>query len=514
MHSQGGRGNPSHWLGKLTLALSFLAALSPGELATAQSFSNQQDYGSQFGEAWPNPAADSEAENWGQELEGVSAVLGNAGSAESSMADLEARVKKLEADAAKAKADADAKKKDDASKPTAKLSGRLHIDWWGFPADSPGINFIERGNTALDPQDTFQVRRARISVDGKIPDNMEYKIEMDFAVANNPVFKDLYIGWTELPLLGTVRVGNQKRPYGFDSLTSSRYLLFLERSLVTSATNPDERRLGIVSYGVSDDQQYNWRFGVFLQDDVQGDGTVRDDHYQMQFAARLANTIWWDEQSGGRGYCHLGVSSTVANPDGNAPNAGTEFNQARFETRPEGRSVNRWIDTGTIAGASWYESIGGEAVLNIGPFNCGAEYQNVWLQRETAFGRDLDFWGGYAWVAYLLTGEHYPLDRQTGTFTRLKPFENFFLVERCGGGVGGGWGAWQLVARYSHADFNDDDIAGGVGSSVTGGINWYWNAYAKMQFNYIYGRIDDRRAGGLLRDGDYQIAGCRFAIEY
>ena len=32
-------------------------------------------------------------------------------------------------------------------------------------------------------------------------------------------------------------------------------------------------------------------------------------------------------------------------------------------------------------------------------------------------------------------------------------------------------------------------MQGGVGESITFGLNWYWNSNARMQFNYIYGNI-------------------------
>ena len=63
----------------------------------------------------------------------------------------------------------------------------------------------------------------------------------------------------------------------------------------------------------------------------------------------------------------------------------------------------------------------------------------------------------------LLTGEHMPWDRKSGTLARIKPFQNFWLVDRCNGGRSAGWGAWQLAARWSHADYTDEDIFGGVG---------------------------------------------------
>ena len=75
-----------------------------------------------------------------------------------------------------------------------------------------------------------------------------------------------------------------------------------------------------------------------------------------------------------------------------------------------------------------------------------------------------------------------------------------------------GLGAWQVAARYSYADFNSFDIFGGKGESLTLGLNWYWNPYARVQFNYIHGTIEDSSAPGI--GGDYDIVGVRFMVDF
>ena len=72
-------------------------------------------------------------------------------------------------------------------------------------------------------------------------------------------------------------------------------------------------------------------------------------------------------------------------------------------------------------------------------------------------------------------------------------------------------------------DFNDDTIFGGRGLSHTLGLNWYWNAYSRVQFNAIYGEIDDAAISDgennndvipviPVQSGDYAILGMRFMI--
>jgi phosphate-selective porin OprO/OprP len=403
-----------------------------------------------------------------------------------------------------------------------KITGRVHVDSWNFPEDSAGVNEIETEDPAWSPQDRFGFRRLRFGVRGTLPANMEYRIEMEFAGGNQSEFRDAWLGWNELPLLQTLLVGNQKRPYGLDHLNSSRYNVFLERPFVIEAFNQDARRLGIASYGVSDNQRWNWRYGVYNQRLIQDEGVYVSDGLQLELAGRLANTIWYDETSGGRGYAHWALSGTWADPDGTGTSPPRATNEARFRTRPEARTTARWIDTGIIDGTEDYVMLGAEGVVNVGRMQLVGEYQNLWLDRVEGFGSQVHLHGGYFYVSYFLTGEHMPWSRKSGTLGRVKPFENFFLVDRCRHGVGRGLGAWQVAARYSYTDFNDANIWGGVGESFTLGLNWYWTPYARLQFNYIYGEIRDRDADNdestpqplNLVSGDYGIIGLRAMVDF
>jgi phosphate-selective porin OprO/OprP len=401
---------------------------------------------------------------------------------------------------------------------TMKVSGRIHADYWTFPENDADIDTLEGGPAG--PQARLGFRRMRFGVAGNLTANMEYKIEMEFAGGNDSEFRDAYLGWNELPFLQTVLLGNQKRPYGLDHLNSSRYNVFLERPFVIEGFNQDARRFGLQSYGVSENERWNWRYGVFNQRLIQDEGNYIGDNLQLEIAARLANTFWWDEVSDGRGYGHWAVSHSYASPDGENPNgdvAGTGpfANEARFRHRPEARSGTRWLDTGRIDGTNYYNLWGLEGVLNFGALQLVGEAQYINLQRDGGAGPDLDFWGGYVYASYFLTGEHMPWERDSGTLGRIKPFENFFLVDTACGRVGSGWGAWQVAARYSYADFNSGDIFGGIGEAMTLGLNWYWTANSRMQFNWIHGNIkDNRETRGVPLSGFYDILGARFMVDF
>ena len=412
--------------------------------------------------------------------------------------------------------------------PTISIGGRVHIDYWGFPESDPGINFIENEDVTHDPEDRWTFRRIRLEMDGTVPHNMIWRMQVDFAEPQDPEFKDAYLGWTGLPNNQTLILGNQKRPLGLAHLTSSRFTVFAERPLAVDTFNEDARRFGLAMYGHSDDESVGWIYGIYSLENIKDDGAFVGDSMQMGGYGRLWRSPWYDETSGGRGYWHMGIAGAVANPDGNAEfDQDENDNEGQFRTRPLARTTERWLDTGPIPGADWYELLAFESILNIGSFQLTGEYFFNALQRDAVvppggFGAPLNppldddffFHGGYLYAAYFLTGEFNPYDRTSGELARVEPYENFFLVERCRGGRGHGWGALQVALRYDYLDLTDGGVRGGVGNMVTGGLNWHWTPYSQVQTNVIWGDIAESGNAGPYEGGDFWIFGSRFMIDF
>jgi phosphate-selective porin OprO/OprP len=104
-------------------------------------------------------------------------------------------------------------------------------------------------------------------------------------------------------------------------------------------------------------------------------------------------------------------------------------------------------------------------------------------QRGMAAADNFDGW--YAQASWVLTGESRDYSSASGTFANPRPHENFSLE-------GGGWGAWEIAARYSDLDMNDNAGIAGAGVPVGGirggdqgittlGLNWYPNAVLKFE---------------------------------
>jgi phosphate-selective porin OprO/OprP len=87
-------------------------------------------------------------------------------------------------------------------------------------------------------------------------------------------------------------------------------------------------------------------------------------------------------------------------------------------------------------------------------------------------------------VSYFLTGEHRGYKKSGGRFTWAE-------VKKSLDPANGGWGAWQLAARYSGIDLRDSGLNGGVEKNVTVGINWHPFSNTRLMLNYVWADVDD-----------------------
>ena len=139
------------------------------------------------------------------------------------------------------------------------------------------------------------------------------------------------------------------------------------------------------------------------------------------------------------------------------------------------------IDTGNIQ-ADMLDILGLEFALIHGPFSVQGEFFQAFINRKNG-GGELQFNTFYVEASYFLTSEHRNYLTTNAAFGKIKPKKDF--------GKDGGWGAWEVAARYSCLDLNDDDISGGRLNNFSTGVNWYLNQYTRVIWNYVYINPDD-----------------------
>lgn len=369
-----------------------------------------------------------------------------------------------------------------------------------FQADGVAFNQdAANEQTFGEIQNGADFRRARLAAKAAIASNMNAFMQFDFGFPGRPTFTDVWVEWTELPVLGNVRVGQWKQPFSLEVVSSFRYTTFMERSSVFQPFTPF-RHLGVGFYDHSEDLRSTWAASLIRtgQDQFGGSISTRGGNGLVGRVTRLA---WWDEVSEGRSYLHLGGGYFLKAPP---------FRATRFRSIPEifvgeqrGADIGTacfaipgpfdgtpfFVDTLALLDVDRIHTFGAEALWVHGPLSVQSEAMAAIVDRSDNPTAALD--GMYVQVGWFLTGEHRPYDRVNGAIDRVKPFEDFFLV-RTDRGVEGGWGAWELALRYSHIDLNDANIRGGVMDNVTVGVNWYCNPYCKVVFNYIHSWTEPR----------------------
>ena len=372
--------------------------------------------------------------------------------------------------------------------PTITVNGVFQADVGWFQQDADSLARFGR------IQDGADFRRARLSAKGSVTLQTNYFMQFDFGFFGRPTFTDLWIEQTELPVVGTVRIGQWKQPFSLEVVSSFRYTTFMERSVLFQPFTPF-RHLGVGFYNHNDELTSTWAASVFRSGQDQFGGSISTDG-GWGTAERITWLPLWE--CDGEEYLHLGAAHFFNAPPRDLIN---------FRTIPEffiGANANGlvgtsgqpvpgahdgtpfFVATGPLA-VNAYNVVGGELLWVRGPWSLQSEAMVNFVSQPGGELRVLS--GAYAQAGCFLTGEHRPYDRKAGAIDRILPFHDFLT------GDAAGWGAWELAARFSYIDLNDGGIAGGSMIDYTAGLNWYWNRYTKVVFNYVAANPDHPTLG-------------------
>lgn len=395
------------------------------------------------------------------------------------------------------------------------VGGRYQFDGSAFSVDraiqtinTPGVGAPNHINTPYT--DGVDFRRARFRMDGTMYENIEFAAEFDFINSNNyftsatptapGIFPqnplptavtaptDLWWTFTHLPVIGNIRVGNQKEAIGFEHLVSSRFLPFMERSYNQDTFYGGSFNgfsPGISMFNTMWEDRGSWNIGVYKPAiNVFSYNNIDSDYAVTGRVTALPHYV--DE---GRGLTHLGFSASYR----------TGYNGVyRYRTRDAIRSgiSSTWpvpADTGNIlmSHQTWLNT---EVAAVRGPWTLQSEYlvdfsENVQTVNSTTgvAGPNLGtavYHGGYVQLLCFLTGENDRYSFERATFDRVIPYENFFLMPgECGNVFG--LGAWQVGARYNYLNLNSAGIDGGILHNFSAGLNWFLNPNMKVQFDYM-----------------------------
>lgn len=419
------------------------------------------------------------------------------------------------------------------------LGGRIQFDTGFFSND----DFLEQpvANGGIGSlRDSMQFRRARFRADGTLYDQIEYAFEFEFLNNNAvdfaqtpalatavPSATDLWIAFTKMPLLGTVKVGNQKNPIGFEHMESSRYLDFIERSfnqdLFYSPFN-NGFSPGISAANSVFDNRATWSTGVFGAN-MNANTNIFGYGLGPEYAYTFRSTMlpYWEQD--GRYMVHLGASIEFRDADDGRVRVRSRGN---VRNGPPGPFNSVYADTTSLLADS-QSLLNFEAVYQAGALLLQSEYCFSSISSATQIvgvpapiGRgNVGLHGGYVEALYFLTGEHRAYSHERAAFDRVIPYENAFRVRNHRGCICQGLGAWQIGIRYDHADLNNSGINGGMLDAVTFGVNWFLNPNMKIQANWDWTHrgsvtrfVPALGANNTVESGDVLGFSTRLAIDF
>lgn len=373
------------------------------------------------------------------------------------------------------------------------LNGRMQLDYRNFSGDD---NLIAN---------TFDIRRAYLTVAGKFWEHYTFDLSADFAglagsnnisttttctpagVCTSATATDLRqqshldvawfnVGWWQS---AQFRFGQFKMPFSLEEQTSSRFIDFQERSSMNALVPAKER--GAMVHGTPLTGLF---YGVAVSTG-QGKNNNENDRITdgTDFIGRVGVNI--AEMVGQKNAVyHL----AAAYSEGKLPVA------AAPSGRTEGRGLT-YFSSAAFTGANMDRTrMGAEGAVAIGPVKFQAEYTRANFSGKSAagvnFDRDINAW--YAGVNWAITGEPYAASYRNGAFGRLRPINNFSPN-------GSGWGAWELGLRYSNFDASDfrgvsnNPLGTGVlvsnltneAQAYTVGIKWLPTPNTRFLLNYV-----------------------------
>jgi phosphate-selective porin OprO/OprP len=373
--------------------------------------------------------------------------------------------------------------------------------------------FMDHGTPESD--DTFLFRKVRPYIEGTIDNDYDFRFMPDFA-GGKTIIVDAFLTARILPWLA-VQAGKFKGPVGLERLQPDQYNSFMELGLPSDLV--PNRDLGVELGGDILGGTFGYAIGEFdgVTDGNSTDANTNPDadnnDGKKDTEGRLFTQPFVNSGIAGLKGLGFGIAGTYVQAVGSATNTLL----ASYKTTGQNTFFTyRTGTTGTYADGR-RERWTPQAYYYVGSFGALAEYvqsdQEVSRQLSATNRRsgEIDNNGYQLSLGYFLTGEK-------ATFNSITPLTTFHVGS-------GGWGAWQLVARYSELKIDNSAFAGGAQSfadptasprnaRATGvGVNWWLNANVKWVLDYEVTQFEGGAANNANRPDERALT-TRFALTF
>lgn len=309
-----------------------------------------------------------------------------------------------------------------------------------------------------------EIRLVRVYMKSKFDEHWESMIQTQITEhegSTKTAWKEVFLKYNGLGPFD-LTFGKRKEPFGLQMLVNAERVLFLERTMISSAFAPERSigltvstypgntsaELGVYSQSSSGNSSYS-------KGGPEADNSEKDTYAvtgRVTFAPlRTENSL-----------IHLGLAGSYRDFGGN------EF---QVKDRAEVHLAQQIVTSGKTV-ADNLNLLGVEAAALFGPLSFQSEYMQLSVNANEG-AQDAKHDGYYAELGFLINGTRGYKNGKFGGVTPSSPY-----------------GAWQLMGRYSV--LNAEDNNEGVQAENIGlGLNWFANKSVRISANYILTQLDN-----------------------
>jgi len=393
--------------------------------------------------------------------------------------------------------------KDEDAAAAAKTAAKLTVNDKGITlASGDGANSLRlRGlvqadsrwffDSEINNNDAFLIRRARLIFEGVFSKIFQYQLVPEFGgTSGNGTLTLLDANITvALKPEFQIKAGRFREPVGLEQLQSDSVAFFAERSVVSQFV--PNRDIGLQLGGDLFAGTLSYAVGVF---NGVPDGTNNSNNTEINnkkdFAARLFAQPFKNDKDSALAGLGFGIAGSIGRQNGAAGSVTsgykTDGQQTFFKYRTAVATDPTTFDT--VAKGD-VKRLSPQAYYYVGPFGLQTEYvvSSVDVINGTV-RKSLDHKAWQVSGGYVLTGED-------TSYAGVVPKTTFNLDA-------GTLGAFEVVARVSGVNIDDDAFTGGSNSpasknnSATGlktysaGLNWYLSKTVRASFDYFHTEFD------------------------
>ena len=339
----------------------------------------------------------------------------------------------------------------------------------------------------------MMMRRTRFAVKAQLDKNWYGELDTDWT-SGTPEIKDAYIAFTGVKNL-EIKAGNFKENFSIQRNTTSRYLQFMERPMVTYLA--PSRHMGInVKYAIPALWVSAGAFGPALED-AETHTAIEDGNKDYGLNCGMSYTgkiVYRPLHKMKDASLHIGGAVSYRNPKTSSTDG---YNAVRYSTRnTTGINRKKFLDTDAIKyldhELAWTAELAGHYK--------GLRWEAAYLARlpyvdvsKSQMTNITPAWGWYVQAGYLLFGGTQNYDAGGAKYTRVNAGKE-------GGDI-------ELCARVEYLNLNISKYCmGGSAYAYSLGLNFHVTRNVKFVINYQYNDNDIFANGKGEQDGTDKTA--------